>query len=135
MEYELLLTPIGKPRMTRRDKWLNPPRPEVLKYRLSCNAIQFYAAQENFVLKDEANIIFVLPMPSSWSNKKRQRMNGTKHQNKPDLDNCLKFVFDALKPEGDQTIHSIVAKKIWGEEGKIIFIENDNDTEELITEY
>jgi Holliday junction resolvase RusA-like endonuclease len=131
MEYEFLLNPIGKPRMTQRDKWLKPPRPEVLKYRLSCQAIQFFAASQNFLLKDEANIIFVLPMPSSWSNKKRQRMCGTKHQSKPDLDNILKFVFDALKPEGDQTIHSIVAKKIWGEEGKIIFIENDDNTEEL----
>ncbi len=126
MEYEFLLNPIGKPRMTQRDKWLKPPRPEVLKYRLSCQAIQFFAASQNVLLKDEANIIFVLPMPSSWSNKKRLAMDGKPHQVKPDIDNMLKAVFDVLCPQGDQSIHSVVAKKIWGEEGKIIFIDNDD---------
>jgi len=32
-----------------------------------------------------------------------------------------------LCPQGDQSIHSVVAKKIWGEEGKIIFIDDDNE--------
>jgi Holliday junction resolvase RusA-like endonuclease len=54
-------------------------------------------------------------------------MNGKPHQVKPDIDNMLKAVFDVLCPQGDQGIHSIVAKKIWGEEGKIIFIDNDNN--------
>ena len=81
----------------------------------------------NFVLKDDVNVIFVLPMPSSWSNKKRLAMDGKPHQVKPDIDNMLKAVFDVLCPQGDQSIHSIVAKKIWGEEGKIIFIDNDDN--------
>ena len=54
-------------------------------------------------------------------------MNGKPHQIKPDIDNMLKSVFDVLCPQGDQMIHSVVAKKIWGDEGKIIFIDNDDE--------
>lgn len=127
MEYEFLVTPMGKPRMTQRDMWLNPPRIPVTKYRLVRQGIEAYALMHNFVLKDDVNVIFVLPMPSSWSNKKRLAMDGKPHQVKPDIDNMLKAVFDVLCPQGDQSIHSVVAKKIWGEEGKIIFIDNDDN--------
>ena len=53
-------------------------------------------------------------------------MNGQPHLNKPDLDNIIKFVQDSLKEDGDQMIHTIVANKIWGEEGKIILRQHDN---------
>ena len=127
MEYEFGVTPMGKPRMTQRDKWLNPPRVPITKYRLVKQGIEAYALMHKFVLKDEVNVIFVMPMPSSWSNKKRLTMNGKPHQIKPDIDNMLKAVFDVLCPQGDQMIHSVVAKKIWGDEGKIIFIDNDDE--------
>lgn len=127
MDYEFLVIPMGKPRMTQRDKWLNPPRVPISKYRLVKKEIEAYALKFNFTLKDDVNLIFVMPMPSSWSNKKRLTMEGKPHQVKPDIDNMLKAVFDVLCPQGDQSIHSVVAKKIWGEEGKIIFIDNDNN--------
>ena len=72
MEYEFNLTPIGKPRMTQRDKWLNPPREAILKYRLSKQAMETYAMMTKFSLKDKLECIFYLPMPESWSNKKKK---------------------------------------------------------------
>lgn len=126
MDYEFNLIPIGKPRMTQRDKWLNPPRPEILKYRLSKHAIQTYALMNKFVLGETLDGTFILPMPNSWSKKKKVLMCGKPHLVKPDLDNIIKFVQDSLKPEGDQMIHTIVANKIWGEEGKIILRQHDN---------
>lgn len=71
MDYEFNLIPIGKPRMTQRDKWLNPPRPEILKLRLSKHAIQTYALIENFVLGETLDSTFILPMPNSWSKKRK----------------------------------------------------------------
>lgn len=126
MEYEFNLTPIGKPRMTQRDKWLNPPREAILKYRLSKQAMEAYAMMTKFSLKDKLECVFHLPMPESWSNKKKERMALTPHQSKPDLDNILKFVMDTLLPQSDSNVHTIVAKKIWDFEGKIIFIENES---------
>lgn len=133
MDYEFNLIPIGKPRMTQRDKWLNPPRPEVLKYRLSRHAIQDYAIMEGFVLGEILEGTFIMPMPKSWSKKKQKLMDGKPHLNKPDLDNIIKFVQDSLKPEGDQMIHTIVANKIWGEEGKIILRQHEKTTTDSST--
>lgn len=126
MEYEFNLNPIGKPRMTQRDKWLNPPREAILKYRLSKQAMETYAMITKFSLKDKLECIFHLPMPESWSKKKKESMALTPHQSKPDIDNILKFVMDVLLPQSDSNVHTIIAKKIWDFEGKIIFIEDEN---------
>jgi Holliday junction resolvase RusA-like endonuclease len=40
----------------------------------------------------EAN--FYMPIPASWSEKKKQRMVGKPHISKPDWSNLLKFVED-----------------------------------------
>lgn len=77
-----------------------------------------------FSLCNEFKVIFILPMPNSWSKKKKEAMIGKPHQQKPDIDNLLKFVMDSLLPEGDECVHEISAKKIWGEEGKVIIIQN-----------
>jgi len=131
MEYEFLITPIGKPRMTQRDKWLNPPRKCITKYRLAKHGIQFYANEQNFTLPEIINVTFVLPITPSWSKKKKVAMLGQPHRQKPDLDNILKFLMDSLLPEGgDEVVHTICAKKIWGEEGRVIIITEDDERTE-----
>lgn len=124
MEYEFLVTPIGKPRMTQRDKWLNPPRKAVLHYRLAKQGLNWYACEQKYVLQKIINVTFVLPVSASWSNKKKQKMIGQPHEQKPDLDNLLKFFMDSLAPNGgDEVVHTITARKIWGEEGKIVVVD------------
>lgn len=128
MEYEFQLTPIGKPRMTQRDKWLNPARPAVTNYRLAKHAIEWYAREQNFVLPEIINVTFVFPVTNSWSQKKKTAMIGQPHRQKPDLDNVLKFLMDALIGSGDERVHTINARKVWGEEGMIkIYVENENE--------
>lgn len=39
---------------------------------------------------------FMFPLPESWSKKKRAALMGALHTKKPDLDNCIKFVKDAM---------------------------------------
>ena len=63
-----------------------------------------------------AHITFVLPVPKKP--KKFQR-HGMPHQQKPDLDNLIKSVLDALF-EDDSHIYDLSAKKIWGDVGQII---------------
>ncbi len=65
------------------------------------------------------SIIFCIPMPQSWSKKKREQMEGQPHQQTPDLDNLCKGVLDALCAE-DKHIHFIgTLKKVWSEAGSI----------------
>lgn len=39
---------------------------------------------------------FMFPIPVSLSNKKHRELVGALHTKKPDLDNCIKFIKDAL---------------------------------------
>ena len=109
---------MAKPRMTRRDKF-PPPRPCVKKYWKFKDELIAYAEKEGFVLGDKVYMEFHLPMPKSWSKKKKAQMSGEFHMSKPDLDNMIKSVGDCLKKD-DQTIHEIIAKKFWSEESTLV---------------
>ena len=119
MEYHII--PIAKPRMTRRDKWLSPPRNCVRKYwnfRDQCHL------KKVILLCSGAHVVFILPMPQSWSKKKKLEMDGSKHEDKPDLDNLLKALGDALY-DNDSCIWDVRITKRWGREGKIIIETSD----------
>ncbi len=77
------------------------------------------ACMESGVPESGAHITFVLPMPPSWSKKKRDAMDGQPHQQKPDLDNLKKSLLDALF-EDDSHIWDARTSKVWGETGMII---------------
>lgn len=66
-----IITPVGKPRMTRRDKWKQ--RQPVMRYRMFCDEARLHGIR---VPENGAHITFVLPMPQSWSKKKRTAMDG-----------------------------------------------------------
>lgn len=55
---------------------------------------------------------FFLPMPASWSKKKRNKMCFELHESRPDADNCAKAVFDALLKE-DNIISDFRVTKFW----------------------
>lgn len=113
------ITPLGKPRMTRADKWKK--RPEVLRYRAFCDEVRL----NNVSLPESGyHVIFVLPMPPSWSKKKRSLMDGKPHLQKPDKDNLEKALLDAIFGE-DSHIWDGRVTKIWGETGKMIIREGE----------
>lgn len=109
------LTPIGKPRMTRRDKWAK--RDCVVKYFAACDELR---NQVPFTLPEKPlklHVTAYIPMPLSWSQKKQDAHRGQPHRQKPDTDNISKFVMDALF-ENDETIYSLHAEKYWCEQGE-----------------
>jgi len=61
-------------------------------------------------------------MPKSWSDKKRNQLKGVKHTGKPDLDNVLKAVCDALTDckvwQDDRQVAAIYMSKRWAESGR-----------------
>jgi Holliday junction resolvase RusA-like endonuclease len=86
------INPVPEPRQSRRDTW--NPSDRVIKYRDFCDTLNqhFRAAQlpENYLL------VFYLPMPKSWSKKKKVQLYLTPHQQKPDKDNLEKAFLDGL---------------------------------------
>lgn len=88
-------TPVPAPRMTRRDKWLQPRRPAVQRYFDYRDVLQ-RAVGDLPIVPDHIAAVFYLPMPESWSKKKRIAMNGKPHKQKPDRDNLDKAVCDSL---------------------------------------
>lgn len=67
---------------------------------------------------------FTVPVPRSWSKKKREKaLNGTIHPiGRPDIDNYLKAVMDALNNivwQDDSQIVTVGASLRYGETGRI----------------
>ena len=114
MEYKI--EPCAKPRMTRQDRLPWKQRPIVRKYW----AFKNECALNHVKLPTQgADVTFVVPVFTSWSKKKKAEMIGKPHQQTPDLDNYIKGLFDAVYAD-DSCIWEITARKIWGEEGKLI---------------
>ena len=83
------ITPIGKPRMTQRDRWKK--RKCVESYWTFKDQVR----ESGLVLAEEPTMVFEMPMPTSWSKKKKAEMEGRPHQQKPDADNLAKALMDA----------------------------------------
>jgi len=113
---EYNICPVAKPRMSNRDKFLKPPRPAVKRYWDFCLQCKL----ERVVLPCfGAHITFILPIPKSCSEKLKKQLDGKPHMQKPDLDNILKSLGDAIYTN-DSGIYDIHVTKLWGREGKII---------------
>jgi len=56
------ITPMGKPRMTRRDKWSK--RPVVQAYWAFKDECKYHGL---YIPESGSEITFVLPMPKSWT--------------------------------------------------------------------
>jgi Holliday junction resolvase RusA-like endonuclease len=64
-------------------------------------------------------ITFFIPMPKSWSQKKRAEMNMQPHQQVPDVDNLLKAALDAVHKQ-DCSVWSVWPEKRWSHYGAIV---------------
>ena len=112
------INPIGKPRMTRADRWKK--RPCILRYWAFKNKLVAWASEVGLTIPPILIATFVMPMPSSWSRKKKELMYGMPHQQKSDIDNISKSLMDSLCKD-DSYVHTLFVKKVWGYHGRIIF--------------
>ena len=116
---EYAITPVAKPRQTRSDKWKQ--RPAVMRYRTFADEVRSAGLE----IGDTLNVVFYLPMPASWSNKRRTEMLGKPHKQKPDIDNLVKALLDAVLDD-DSHVYEIRAVKFWDEVGSF-FILNEGE--------
>jgi Holliday junction resolvase RusA-like endonuclease len=113
---------MGKPRMTRRDSAKSKQnkiagmRPIVARYWEFKNQVKYYRV---VFPAHGARVTFCVPMPKSWSKRKKDIMRGQPHQQVPDLDNMLKAVLDSCLKNDEFVWHIAEMKKIWGNHGYI----------------
>lgn len=112
------ITPMGKPRMTQRDKWKK--RAVVLRYFSFKDQVRLHKVEIPHIPK----IVFHVPMPPSWSEKKKAAHDGKPHLARPDLDNLAKSVSDSVYEE-DSHIWCMWAEKRWARVGAIEIVSLD----------
>jgi Holliday junction resolvase RusA-like endonuclease len=142
LEYEIDYTrkfylfdviPFGAVRMTQSDKWKTNPnhldprkrqREAVTKYFHFKDQIRQQAQEMKFNLSEILEIVFLVPMPFTWSEKKKVRSNKTPVKTRPDIDNYVKGFMDALENE-DGFVWKIVAEKRYAFKGSILVYETN----------
>lgn len=110
--------PMGKPRMTQRDKWAK--RPAVMRYRAWADLARLHARNlpDATQIKSLSWSAYFAP-PKSWSRKRAQEAIGELHRAKPDRDNIDKAVLDALFDE-DSAIAAGYLEKRWDAESRLV---------------
>ena len=109
--------PVAKPRQTQSDKWKK--RAPVEKYRGFADLIRLQLNVQGWQRLEEKpralQLTFYLTPPKKIEKLcKEAEAAGhlIRHYQKPDIDNLIKSVLDALYEE-DKTVHTIVARKFY----------------------
>lgn len=116
-QIKIKVKPQGYKRMSRKSVW------KYKDYHDYMNTIRETCQKARFEPGDALSLDFYIPMPKSWSKKKKAEMEFEPHQNRPDLDNLVKAVLDALfyqKKGGDSCVYMLDAAKTWRYEGMVI---------------
>lgn len=69
-------------------------------------------------MPENLHLVFTIEMPASWSERKKNALEGKPHQQRPDIDNYVKAFLDALC-EDDSYVYAIRAEKYWGRQASI----------------
>lgn len=126
--YLLDVIPMGAVRMSSSDRWKTNPnhvdpnkrqRESVTRYFKFKDQLREQTKLVNFELGRFIDAIFFVPMPDSWSDKKKEKMNGMPCDKRPDCDNYLKALADTLREE-DGDIWTMKAEKRYAWKGSIL---------------
>lgn len=97
----------------------------IAKYFTYCEELAWLAKQAGFTCPKILSLTFVIPVPKSKSQRKKDMLEGTPHQVKrrSDLSNLIKAFEDATYTgdvdDGEVWMYGRM-QKIWGKEGQII---------------
>lgn len=109
--------PVAKPRQTRSDKWKK--RVPVEKYRGFADLLRLQLNVQGWQKINPKPVALELHFYISPPKKLEKQVRESEqtgsliyHNQKPDIDNLIKSVLDALYEE-DKTVHTITAKKFY----------------------
>ena len=115
-KYNIL--PVAKPRMVMSDRYRRrAPVQKYWNYKAHCKLLDLEIPDRPL------KVCFILPMPKSWSKKKKKLMRYTKHKQVPDLDNLIKGLGDIL--DDDAFIDEWTCAKFWGDYACMVIEELD----------
>lgn len=119
MIYYLPINPCPAPRQSRRDRWIK--RPCVERYHAFRDRIAEQKIEQKIVLPESPWLWFLIPIPRSWSKRKRADLLYQAHALKPDVDNLLKAFLDGVfRDENDSHVWDLRVTKIWSQAGAIV---------------
>jgi Holliday junction resolvase RusA-like endonuclease len=110
------IVPMGAVRTTQKQKFVDERAKRYFAYKqqIALSVKQHIKTpSERPILAD---ITFYMPIPNSWSQIKKERMNGAVHKSKPDIDNLIKGLFDSLNKivwKDDNLVYEVHSKKVY----------------------
>lgn len=114
------IEPTAAPRQSRRDKW--KPSAAVLKYRAFRDEVGLRIPE---LPADFFHVIFLLPMPRSWSDRRKADFAGWPHKGTPDKDNLEKGLIDAVyRNRDDAHVWNTASTKLWAYQGAIVIADD-----------
>lgn len=110
----IYIEPMGKPRMTQRDKWNK--RSVTSKYWAYKDKILAEIYKNNINWENVVGLSWTayFTIPRSWSKKKKRESRGQLHLQTPDRDNIDKGILDAIF-KNDSHIATGTIEKRWAD--------------------
>lgn len=114
--------PIGAVRMTQRGKWTSTTAKRYLNYKRVVGYQMRAQCKEPIEGPVSLSVTFYMPVPDSWSGKKKREHLGAPVTVKPDADNLVKGLMDAANGilwKDDNQVTDVTIKKRYAEKGYI----------------
>ena len=117
------IEPMGAVRTTQKQKFVDPSAKKYMQYKKDIyNSIleKLNGVYDPLDAAVAVMVKFKMPIPASWPKAKREEAaNGMMHTKKPDLDNLVKGLFDAVNGlcwVDDNRVSSVIASKEYSDE-------------------
>jgi Holliday junction resolvase RusA-like endonuclease len=135
------IIPMGAVRTTQRQKFVDERAKKYFTYKQQIALLVKQHINTPTGRPILADITFYMPIPMSWSLKKKERYNGAVHKSKPDIDNMIKGCFDALNKiawKDDNQVYEVNSRKVYsfnpGIGIEIWELEEEENAEQVETE-
>lgn len=128
LSFEVLgaVVPKGRPRFTRFGSVYTPKKTTDYEKHVHRQAEKALSETQSPGLISSPVKVFItvyMPIPQSWSSKKKREAVGVAHSKKPDLDNLVKSVMDGMNKAlftDDSLVCDIRANKLYGETPRVV---------------